>query len=54
MCHHHEYVFAKMSLKVKHPPPYEQILWNYTKADKISKNRRINSKNWRNFSQVKK
>ena len=42
-----------MNSKIKYPRHYERILWNYTKADKISKNRAINSENWKNVLQIK-
>ena len=43
---HHKIVFAKLSLKVEDPPPYERIFWYYFRADKASINQAINAINW--------
>ena len=37
-CHHqinlyHQIVFAKINLKIYHPPPYERDIWHYEKAN---------------------
>ena len=43
---HHETVFAKLNLKVEYPPPYERVFWDYSRADKASRNRAINAIDW--------
>ena len=43
---HHEIVFAKLNLKVEYPPPYERVFWDYSRADKASINRAINTIDW--------
>ena len=30
---HHQIIFAKVSLKVFYPPPYERLVWDYSKAE---------------------
>ena len=30
---HHQIVFAKFSLSIFHPPPYERIIWYYERAN---------------------
>ena len=29
---HHQIVFAKINLKIYHPPPYEREIWHYEKV----------------------
>ena len=43
---HHETVFAKLNLKVKYPPCYERVFWDYSRADKTSINWAINAIDW--------
>ena len=43
---HHEIDFAKLNLKVEYPPPYERVFWDYSRADKASINRAINTIDW--------
>ena len=43
---HHEIVFAKLNLKVEYPPPYENLFWDYSRADKASINQTINATHW--------
>ena len=45
---HHQIIFAKISLKIDFPPPYERTLWDYSKADSISINRCIHQFDWNN------
>ena len=40
---HHKIVLAKLNLKVEYPPPYERILLDYSRANKVSVNRAINA-----------
>ena len=42
----HEFVFAKLNLKVEYPPPYERVFWDYSRTDKVSINRAINAIDW--------
>ena len=35
---HREIVFAKLNLKVEYPRPYERVFWDYSRADKVSRN----------------
>ena len=46
---HHQIVFAKINLKIKYPPPYERIVWNYNKANVECINLTINRFNWENL-----
>ena len=45
---HHQIIFAKISLKIDFPLPYERTLWYYSKADSISINRCIHQLDWLN------
>ena len=43
---HHQIIFAKVSLKVFYPPPYERLVWDYSKSE-ISKIREsLSNINW--------
>ena len=30
---HHQIIYAKINLKIYYPPPYERLVWDYSKAD---------------------
>ena len=40
---HHKIVLAKLNLNVEYPPPYERILLDYSRANKVSINRATNA-----------
>ena len=43
---HHDIVFAKLNLKVKYPPLYEHVCWDYSRTGKVSINWAINAIEW--------
>ena len=43
---HHQIIFAKINLKVYHPPPYKRLVWDYKKANIDAINLAIKSFNW--------
>ena len=46
---HHQIVFLKINLKIRYPPPYERIVWDYKKANIESINLAIARFNWENL-----
>ena len=30
---HHQIIYAKINLKIYYPPPYERLVWDYSKAE---------------------
>ena len=30
---HHQIIYAKVNLKIYYPPPYERLVWDYSKAN---------------------
>ena len=46
-CHHH-IKFAKFNLKIHYPPPYEQEVWHYQKANVDQIKQAINMFPWDN------
>ena len=50
---HHQIIFAKFSLKVHYPPPYEREVWNFIKANTDHIKRAINGFPWeRSFANL--
>ena len=45
MCHH-EIFFVKLNMSVKYLPPFEHVLWDYSRADTTSLNQAINPADW--------
>ena len=45
---HHQIIYAKMNLKIYYPPPYERLIWDYSKANIINIRRSILQINWNN------
>ena len=45
---YHQFVFAKLNLKVEYPPLYERLIWDYKNADVPSINRAIDIFDWVN------
>ena len=43
---HHQIVYAKFSLKIHYPLPYEREVWHFQKADIYLMRRAINEFNW--------
>ena len=50
---HHQIVFSKLNLKIKYPPFYEQLAWDYKNADLQSINKAIEMFNREKLSQNK-
>ena len=50
---HHQIVFSKLSLNIKYPPLYEQLVWDYKNADSQSVNKTIEIFNWEKLFQIK-
>ena len=45
---HHQIIFAKVSLKVFYPPPYERLVWDYSKAELNNIKKSLSNINWEN------
>ena len=45
---HHNIIYAKFNLKIEYPPPYERLVWNYSKADITSIQKSASQFNWEN------
>ena len=45
---HHQIIFAKVSLKVFYPPPYERLVWDYSKAELNNIRGSLSHINWEN------
>ena len=43
---HHQVVFSKLNLKIKYPPLYERLVWDYKNTDWQSINKAIEMFNW--------
>ena len=43
---HHQIIFAKFTLDIVYPPPYEREIWNYQMVDIDLIKRAINSFDW--------
>ena len=50
---HHQIVFLKINLKIRYPPPYERIVWDYNKANVEYINLAINRFDWTNLFEGK-
>ena len=50
---HHQIVFSKLNLKIKYPPLYERLVWDYKNADSQSINKAIEMFNWEKLFQNK-
>ena len=46
---HHQIVFTKINLKIRYPPPYERIVWDYNRANVELTNLAIARFNWENL-----
>ena len=44
---HHQIIFSKFNLIVEYPPPYEQLVWGYKKANTDSIQKALKKTNWR-------
>ena len=45
---HHQIIFAKVNLKVFYPPPYERLVWDYSKAELSNNRESLPHINWQN------
>ena len=45
--------FCKLNLKIEYPPPYERLVWDYTKVDTNSIRRALEQANWEFSFQIK-
>ena len=43
---HHQILHCKLNLSIKYPTPYEQLVWNYKKANTESIRKSLESVNW--------
>ena len=50
---HHQIVFSKLNLKIKYPPLYKRLVWDYKNADSQSINKAIEMFNWEKLFQNK-
>ena len=46
---HHQIIFSKINLKIEYPPPYERLIWDYSKANVEAINLVINRFDWENL-----
>ena len=44
-CHHH-IVHSRFNLNIYYPPPYQQLIWNYKKADSKMIRKALDMVNW--------
>ena len=45
---HHRIIFAKVSINVFYPPPYERLVWDYSKAELSNIRESLSNINWKN------
>ena len=45
---HHQIIHAKINLKIYYPPPYERLVWDYSKADLANIKKSLSQINWHN------
>ena len=45
---HHQIIYAKVNLKVYYPPPYERLVWDYSKAELTKIKKSLSQINWHN------
>ena len=45
---HHQIIFAKVNLKIYYPPPYERLVWDYSKAGLTNIRKSFSQINWHN------
>ena len=43
---HHQIIYAKVNLKIYYPPPYEILIWDYSKANTTNIRESISQINW--------
>ena len=45
---HHQIIYAKINLKIYYPPPYERLVWDYSKANITNIKNSLSQVNWNN------
>ena len=45
---HHQIIYAKINLKIYYPPPYERLVWVYSKAELTNLRKSLFQINWHN------
>ena len=45
---HHQIIYAKVNLKIYYPPPYERLVWDYSKAEITNIRKSMSQINWHN------
>ena len=45
---HHQIIYAKINLKAYYPPPYERLVWDYSKAEVTNIRKSLSQINWLN------
>ena len=50
---HHQIVFSKLNLKIKSPPLYELLVWDYKNSDSQSINKAIEIFSWEKYFKIK-
>ena len=43
---HHQITHCKLNLNIEYPPPYEQLVWDYKKANIDNIKNSVKSVNW--------
>ena len=43
---HHQITHCKLNLNIEYPPPYEQLVWDYEKANIDNIKNSVKSVNW--------
>ena len=44
---HHQIIFSKFNLMIEYPPPYQQLVWDYKKANTDSIQKALKQINWK-------
>ena len=45
---HHQIIYAKVNLKIYYPPPYDRLVWDYSKAELTNIRKSFSQINWYN------
>ena len=45
---HRQIIYAKINLKIYYPPPYERLVWDYSKAELTNIRKSLSQINWHN------
>ena len=50
---HHQIIYSTFNLNICYPPPYQQLVWDYKKADPNSIRKALDLVNWERLSDQK-